>query len=208
MKKKILILTIAAIVATPTAFAAYDGNVDANNGTNDDAADIQTVSVTVPEVALLNISDTPVTLDNTGLHAPTTAGAGFTGSATGTTTYDISSNVLNTGDPDNATAPTSRKITVMTDPVVGKVPDGAELQITVTAPTGATTGTAKLVSPTSTSSTSTPDSANAIGNTTGTGLNIAYALSADPAGTGMIAHTANDGADADNIGLIYTLTDD
>lgn len=207
MKKKILILTLSATLAAPTAFAAYlgDANNGANNGTNDDAVDVQTVNVIVPEVALLNVATGPISLTGGNLAPPTSAGSPFTGSATASTSYDISSNVLNTGDPLNTTAPTSRKITVMTDPTVGKVPDGAQLTVDVKVPaTGATTGIATLTSNTA----SAQDSAIAIGNTRGTGLTITYALSTDPAGTGMIAHTASDGTASDNIGLIYTLTDD
>ncbi|OQX03275.1 MAG: hypothetical protein BWK73_40100 [Thiothrix lacustris] len=80
MNKKLLILSIAAILATPSAFAAYEGDpniaahADANTGTNDDAIDKQTVSIIVPEVALLQIADAPVSLT---MPAPANAGEGF-----------------------------------------------------------------------------------------------------------------------------------
>lgn len=75
MNKKLLILSIAAILATPSAFAAYDGNADLNTGANDDAVDKQTVNIVVPEVALLEIVDAlPINLT---MPAPTSAGEGF-----------------------------------------------------------------------------------------------------------------------------------
>ncbi|TXH75717.1 MAG: hypothetical protein E6Q85_04355 [Thiothrix sp.] len=197
MNKKILSALLLSLLATPNVFAGYSTNSLANTGTTDDADDKQTVTILVPEIALLDIGNTAVDLDETNLVAPTNAGDGFTGTATGSTTYAISSNVLNS---DSAT---KRKITVAVDTTVGKVPAGAQLAVTVTAPTGATTGTATL-----TNTTTTADSATTVGNTRGTGLNIAYVLSTDPAGTGMIAHTDSQGTASDNIGLIYTLSDD
>ena len=80
MNKKLLILSIATILAAPSAFAAYEGDpniaahADANTGTNDDAIDKQTVSIIVPEVALLQIADAPVSLT---MPAPANAGEGF-----------------------------------------------------------------------------------------------------------------------------------
>jgi hypothetical protein len=193
MNKQLLIISIAAILAAPSAFAAYTTGA-ATDGT--DADDKQTVTVTVPEIALLNVSATPVDFDETGLVAPTTAGTGFTGSATAATSYDISSNVANTASP------TKRTITVSVDPTVGKVPEGASLAIAVTAPTGGSDGTATLTNTT----TSAQTSATSIANTKGSALPIAYTLVADA--SGMIAHTGTDGTAADNIGLIYTLSND
>lgn len=198
MNKKILSALLLSLLATPKVFAAYGADSAANTGNTDDADDKQTVTVLVPEVALLDIGNTAVDLDETNLVAPTNAGDGFTGTATGSTTYAISSNVLNNDSP------TKRKITVAVDTTVGKIPAGAQLAVTVTAPTGATTGTATLTNTTTTAQ----DSATTVGNTRGTGLNIAYVLSTDPAGTGMIAHTSSQGTASDDIGLIYTLSDD
>lgn len=197
MNKKILSILLLSLLATPNVFAGYSTNSLANTGTTDDADDKQTVTILVPEIALLDIGNTAVDLDETNLVAPTNAGDGFTGTATGSTTYAISSNVLNS---DSAT---KRKITVAVDTAVGKVPAGAQLAVTVTAPPGATTGTANL-----TNTTTTAESATTIGNTRDTGLLISYVLSTDPAGTGMIAHTSSQGTASDNIGLIYTLSDD
>lgn len=195
MKKTLLATFIATLLAAPGAFAAYDADPDVNSAAPDDAVDVQTLNVLIPEVALLDIDDAAVTLN--GLTAPTNAGDGFTGSATGSTTYAISSNI------DNL-VPVKRKITVAIDTGTGKVPAGAQLEVDVNAPTGAIAGKATLTNTTS----SAQDSAVDIGNTRGAGLTIAYTLSTDPAGTGMIAHTADDGTTSDNIGLIYTLTDD
>lgn len=198
INNKILASLIITMLAAPNAFAAYNADSSANTGSADDADDKQTVTVLVPEIALLDVANTTIDLDETNLVAPTNAGDGFTGTATGASTYAISSNVLNTASP------TKRKITVAVDPAVGKIPAGAQLAVTVTAPsTNATTGTATL-----THTTLVQDSAIDIGNTRGAGLNIAYVLSTDPTGTQMIAHTASNGTTSDDIGLIYTLTDD
>ncbi len=199
MKKTLLATFIATLLAAPGAFAAYDADPDVNSAAPDDAADVQTLNVTIPEVALLDISDSDVNLDEAGLHAPTDAGLGFTGTATGSTTYAISSNVSNEDNPKK------RKITVAVDTGVGKVPAGARLSVAVAVPVAnATAGTAIL-----TNTTLSADSAIDIGNTRESGLNIVYTLDAgDPSGTGMIAHTASNGTVSDNIGLIYTLTDD
>jgi hypothetical protein len=204
MKKKLLVLSLAAILAAPAAFAAYtlDATPTANTTTTDDPRDLQTVTIKVPEVALLDVGDAAVDLNETGLVAPTNAGDGFSGSAVGSTTYAISSNVLNTDSP------TKRKITVSVDTAVGKVPAGATLAVAVTAPTGgtdgftATNGTATLTNTTATAQ----DSATNIANVKGTGLAITYTLQADAGG--MIAHTGTDGTADDNIGLIFTLSDD
>ena len=201
MKKKLLLLSIAAILATPTTFAAYSIG-SATDGT--DADDKQTLTVKVPEVALLNISDANVDLNESTLTAPTTAGSGFTGSATGSATYNISSNIANPLVATTYAASTTRKITVAVDSAVGKVPEGGQLEVTVAAPTGATAGIATLRNTTA----AAQDSATSIGNVAGTGVAITYALKADTTGTGMIAHTASNGTLDDNIGLIYTLTDD
>lgn len=196
MNKKILSVLLLSLLATPSVFAAYDANNNANTGVIDDASDKQTLTIQIPEVALFDISDTAVDLNESSLTAPQNAGDGFTGTATGSATYAISSNI------DNL-SPVTRKISVAIDTAIGKVPAGAQLAVTVTAPTGATTGTANLIN-----TTTTADSATTIGNTLGTGLNIAYVLGTDPAGTGMIAHTSSQGTASDNIGLIYTLSDD
>lgn len=74
MNKKLLILSIAAILAAPSAFAAYDANDDLNTGTADDAVDKQTVNIVVPEVALLQVADAAIALT---MPAPANAGEGF-----------------------------------------------------------------------------------------------------------------------------------
>jgi len=74
MKKKLLVISLAAILAAPTAFASYDGSTDLNTGTADDAADKQNVKIIVPEVALLQVADADV---NITMPAPVNAGEGF-----------------------------------------------------------------------------------------------------------------------------------
>ncbi|QTR54784.1 hypothetical protein [Thiothrix unzii] len=74
MNKKLLVLSLAAILAAPAAFAAYDANSDLNNGANDDAVDKQTVNIIVPEVALLQVTDADVALT---MPVPANAGDGF-----------------------------------------------------------------------------------------------------------------------------------
>lgn len=105
MNKKLLALSLAAILAAPAAFAV------------DDHDDTQTVNVTVPKVRLLAISDAAV---NLVLVKPSNAGGGFVDVSDASTTYKISSNVdkLGTGGKTKISAqvagivPNSAKLTV------------------------------------------------------------------------------------------------
>lgn len=196
MNKKILTAAVAAFLMAPVAFAAYDNNADANTGTNDDAVDIQTVTVVVPEVALLNVAATTIDL-NEAFTVPTSAGTGFSGSATADSTYSISSNVKNL-------SPTKREITVAIDTGIGGIPEGAKLEVALSSPgNGATAGSAILKAGTSSASSLTN-----IGNIAATGIRIDYTLDVDTSAStgGMIAYTTTTGGDT--IGLTYTLTDD
>ncbi len=199
MNKKILAVAMTAAFMMPAAFAAYlgDANGGANNGTNDDAVDIQTVSVEVEEVALLNIATGTIDLSE-AFTVPTTAGNGFTGSADATSTYAISSNVKNI-------SPTPREVTVaVASSGTGALPEGAQLSITLASPgNGAVAGTAILKAGTTSAS-----SVTNIGNIAAASSNITYKLEVDTAAAtgGMIAYTTTTGGDT--ISLTYTLTDD
>ncbi|MDX9989558.1 hypothetical protein [Thiothrix unzii] len=96
MNKKLLTLSLAAILAAPCAFAVGSNtpNNTANTGTDDDPDDKQTVNITVPKVALLNIEDTGLTIDKIvlALTAPDDAGRGFAAVESATQAVKVSSN--------------------------------------------------------------------------------------------------------------------
>lgn len=201
MKKKLLVLSLTAILAAPAAFAAYtlDATPTANTTTTDDPRDLQTVSVTVPEIALLDVNDTAVPISTPA--APANAGDGFAGvdaigAGSGSSTFSLSSN----GKADDTTA---RTIDVSV--ASGAVPLGATLKIVAT---GA--GSASSASIT----TATTAAKNAVAGSAATGINnvktsagsISYKFGAISDG-GMIAYTGN-GTTSDDIGLVYTLSDD
>ena len=198
MKKQLLTLSIAALLATPAAFAAYitpDGT--ANNGTDDDPDDIQMVTVSVPEVALLDVATGIVPIPV--LAEPTSAGNGFAkydANNDVASSFKLSSNVANTASP------TLRKITVAVDTTVAgttSIPEGATLAVS-TSNAGAG-GTALLTKASPSGETSVD-----IGNVATTTGGISYRFGATTA-DGMIAYTG-DGATVDNIALKYTLSDD
>ncbi|MGB5597569.1 MAG: hypothetical protein WBM66_02545 [Thiothrix litoralis] len=185
MKKNLLILSIAAILAAPSAFAARTTDTLANTGTTDDADDLQQVTVSVPEVALLDISNSAVTLDE--LTAPTDAGTGFTGTVSdNVTTFALSSNVL-------ANSAQTRKITAAI--TTGAIPENATLTI-------ATTGAGNGGSAALTKETISGDAASGIKNEKTAGGNITYTFGPTNSGD-MVAYTA--GTD---ITITYTLTSD
>lgn len=197
MNKKLLILSIAAILATPSAFAAYtlDATPTANTGTTDDARDLQSVTVTVPEVALLDIGNTAVTIPT--LSAPTDAGTGFAGvdtagAVTGSSTFDLSSNV-------KATSPVARTLEVAVNS--GSVPTGATLKIIATG-TDTTPGSTSI-----TGTTAAGSAATGINNVKVTGGTIAYKFGATTDG-GMISYTGTDGTTGNTLELAYTLSND
>jgi|GEM_PF-4446160 len=196
MNKKILILAIAAILATPSAFAAYtlDATPTANTGTTDDPRDLQSVTVTVPEVALLDVGNAAVPIP--ALTAPTDAGTGFPGvdtanAVTASSTFDLSSNV-------KATTPVPRTLNVAVNS--GSVPAGATLKIIATG--AGTAGSTSIAGNTPTGS-----AATGINNVKVTGGVIAYKFGATTDGD-MISYTGTDGTTADTIELAYTLSND
>lgn len=177
MKNKLLILSIATILAAPVAFAA------------DTASDTQTVTVTVPEVDLLDVGSegaAPDTITLT-LTAPTEAGNGFS-STTGSSTYKISANNAADGSGKN-------KITVAASG--GTVPDGATLSISTTALGGGTPTSVNLTNST-TSGTLMTDIGN-VASSTGV---LNYSFGPTTSG-GMVGYTSS----ATNITLTYTLED-
>lgn len=177
MKKKLLILSIAAILATPAAFAA------------DTASDTQTATVTVPEVDLLDVGTEGTTPDviTMTLDAPTEAGTGFS-NKTGSSTYKISAN--------NAADGTSGKNKITVAASGNAVPDGATLTIGTTALGGGTASSVAL-----TSSTTTGTLMTGIGNVASTAGVLNYTFGPTTAG-GMVGYTTGT-----NITLTYTLED-
>jgi hypothetical protein len=196
MNKQLLIISIAAILAAPSAFAAYDANVDLNTGTDDDAVDKQAVTVTVPQVALLDVIDATamtIVVDDTStdtatkIVTPKNAGEAFTGqqSLTGST-YKLSSNV-------EALTAKTRKLTGKLD---AALPAGWKLSAKVAKPDG-TAGTSIDFN-----GTTDVELVTAIGNTrTTTAQSIEYILAPDS--TGIMAH-----ATAQAVTVTYTLSAD
>ncbi len=175
MNKKLLVLSLAAILAAPAAFAAT-------------GSDSQTVTVTVPEVALLNIvnDSANLSLSDTGM----TAGATFS-PATAKTDYKISANT-------ESGSSKKRKIDVS---VAGSIPTGGTLTITPLA-TGMTGAVAHTLTLTGTDP--TDDLITNIGNVAATVTDgIAYSFGPTTLG-GMIGYTAS----PETITVTYTLSTD
>ncbi|QTR49010.1 hypothetical protein [Candidatus Thiothrix anitrata] len=175
MNKKLLALSLAAILAAPSAFAAT-------------GSDNQTVTVTVPEVALLNIVDAT---EDLSLAIPGAAGDNFT-PTTATTDYKISANTESGGTK-------KRKIDVS---VTGTIPTGGTLTITplATGITGATPAAKTLTGANPTAS----DLITGIGNVANTvtdGITYSFGPTSP---TEMIGYTAS----PTTITVTYTLSVD
>ncbi len=178
MNKKLLILSIATILAAPSAFAA------------DPVVDTQKVNVTVPEINLFTVSDAAVNFDLTSLK-PVTAGAGFgTTTANTTTKYAISANNKIDGTGKNKvtvsvdTLPKGGMLTIdMADAGVGSHP---EIQLT-----NGATPVLNAVGLTNLSNVATSDK------------DISYKFGPE-AENGMIEFT---GETAQEVTVSYTLTD-
>lgn len=131
--KPLLVTSLLLLMASPALFAGDDANgsgtgegAGATNGTS--PGDTQTITVTVPEVSLIDVTNT---LSAT-LVAPTDAGDNFTEvTVPGTPDYDISANVL------EGTSNTRKIVATTSD-----VPSGWEFTFNMTAPTasGASAG--------------------------------------------------------------------
>jgi len=186
MKNKLLAASLLSALAVP-AFA------------DDSNTDPQTVNITVPEVALLNVEDSDIALT---LPALTEAGTGFpqvtsANAITGITTFDLSSNV------SSSASPTLRTIEVA---ITGDLPTGSQLNIT-----GSNAGTSATAVITDTGVTSGQTSiATDIGNLAIDDGSIEFKFGADTTGDDMIAYTDSDSdgtADAIGVTITYTLSD-
>lgn len=209
IKKKLLALTLAAAFAMPSLYAAYSADTVANTSTTDDATDIQTVNITVPEIALLDITgdgtDQSVITITVPETAITDAGTGF-GSYTETevVTYALSSNVASTS---GATSTTRTLDVAMT----GSLPAGAKLTIIST--TGTEIGdtithtTASTALQSSGTAVTSSTLATGIKNVTLNNGNLDYTLEPIDA-NGMMSFTGTDGTTAEAITLTYTLSAD
>jgi hypothetical protein len=157
------------------------------------------VSVTVPEIALLDVNDTAVPISTPT--APTNAGDGFPGvdapgAGSGNSTFSLSSN----GRADDTTA---RTIDVSV--ASGAVPLGATLKI-VASGAGTASSANITTATTATKNTVTGSAATGINNVKASVGAISYRFGAISDG-GMIAYTGN-GTTSDDISLVYTLSDD
>ena len=131
LKQKLLLALVASILATPAAFAARTTDGLANT-TTDDADDVQDVSITVPEVALIDVSQATV---------PTIV-ASHSGDAGDAQVFSTSTNLTQTVaySSNVATTTSKRKIdltigTATADPLSG-LPANMKLTISST-PTAA-----------------------------------------------------------------------
>lgn len=204
IKKKLLVIALAGLLATPAVYAERITDTTANTGTNDDADDVQTVEITVPEIALLNITNngTEGTVTITVPEdAVTDAGTGFgTYNADETVTYALSSNVAS-GSANGRTLDVT---------MAGSLPTGAKLTIESTGASTGTTGDAithESSPPALESDGDTVTLASEIKNATVTGSELTYTL--EPTETnGMMSFTGTDGTTAESITLTYTLSAD
>lgn len=177
MKKKLLLLAIATALITPAAFAA------------DTASDSQIVTVSVPEVDLLDVGAEGSTADviTLTLVAPTEAGTGFA-NVTDSSPYKISAN-------NAADASGKNKITVAA--TGSSIPDGGTLTISTTTLGGGNPTDVLLTSGKTTGTLMTD-----IGNVASSGGILNYTFGPTTAG-GMVGYTSA----TTNITLTYTLED-
>lgn len=152
--------------------------------------DTQTVTVTVPEVALLDITGTAPSLS---LDTIANAGDGFS-AKTAEAGYKISANTNGTK---------KRHIDVA---VTGAIPTGGALTITPTsASLSGATPTAKTLTSATTSATDLISNIGNVATTEATGLT--YSFGPETAG-GMINYTGTDGTTGIELTVTYTLSDD
>jgi hypothetical protein len=189
MNKQLLIISIAAILAAPSAFAAYDANANPNTGTNDDAVDKQTVNIIVPEVALLQVTDAVVALT---MPAPKNAGDGFKATDAQISTpqdMKISSNI-------EVGTTTAR---ILTASITSALPENWKLTITPTTTAG-TAVPASLVG-----TTTNADIVTGILNKKDATGKLTYTLGPKADGDMMAFSGADDAAKA--VEITYTLSD-
>jgi hypothetical protein len=181
MKSKLLAASLLSVLAVP-AFAATP------------ASDPQSVTVTVPEVALLDVKD--ATGGNTiTITAPTVAGEGFTATATLPVTYALSSNVA--ALPAGGASTARRKISANLD---ADLPENWQLSAEMAAAGGTSSSEGKI----SFTGTTAIDLLTAIGNERTTADQaITYTLEPVPTSNGMMAYVTNH-----PITVTYTLSGD
>jgi len=198
MNKKLLALSLAAILAAPAAFAAGSNVTDgtANIGTEDDPDDIQTVNITVPRVALLNIEDTGLTIDKIvlALTAPDDAGRGFAAVESATQAVKVSSNSLQNTS-------TAQKVTVALGAALPATWKLDVIPAGVTATGGTITTAAATVSCTLATCSSAQDLITGIDNELINAGSIKYKFGPVDA-NGMAAYTST----AQDVTVTYTLS--
>jgi hypothetical protein len=179
MNKQLLIISIAAILAAPSAFAV------------DTASDTQVVHVTVPEVNLINIDDATVPMPALELTKVGLAGSGFKTGTPVTSSYAFSGNTDTAGAIKN-------QITV----AASAIPVGGTLKIE-SAPLGG-----GIAGPTSTAIAGLTSSAlsapllTGIGNVAAPAVGLTYTFG--PTETnGMVGYTS---ATGDDVTLTYTIS--
>lgn len=175
MKKKLLIAALMAAFASSSAFAT------------DTATDNQAVTITVPEINLIDIA-TAVTIPALTLDNPDQAGSGF-GTQTATTTYDFSGNTAANGSSTN-------KITVE----ASSIPTGGKLVVESAALGGGTAGSASTTG--LTSSARSADLLTGIGNVAQSNIALTYTFGPSTP-NGMVGFTA---ANGDVVTLTYTIS--
>jgi hypothetical protein len=167
MNKKLLILSIATILAAPSAFA-------------DTESDTQVVKVTVPEVNLIDVATGPVAIPALELTVAGEAGNGF-GTKTMTSTYAFSGNTDSAGTIKN-------QITV----AASAIPAGGTLKITSDALGGGAAGSASTAG--LTSSSLTAPVLTGIGNVAAPSVGLTYTFGPTTP-DGMVGYTSTTGDD-------------
>ena len=191
MKK--LNLTIAA-----SLFAlALSGNLNAQ----DLATDNHTVTISIPEVALVDIEPAATKNITLGFTAPTEAGNPILPSAANTTLWLNYSSIKSVADP-------TRNVSVKMNAII----PGVDLNVTAAAPTGYGAGTlgtsAGLVTLTSTDQNIVLDIGSAYtGNGANNGHNLTYALAAGSGPGGVAAYADLQATATVTATVTYTISD-
>ena len=190
--KHLLITSILALLAAPVAFAGDDaggtgsGEGGATNG--ETVGDTQTATIIVPEVSLIDVTNTV----SATLVAPTDAGDNFAAvTVTEPTNYAISAN-NDAANPGN----TRKIVATSTD-----IPLGWKFNISMVAPTasGTSAGVVSL-----TNGTTTVDTVTGIKNVAQHALGMTIQVAPEDANT-MPSYTAGGGQ---AVTITYTITAD
>ena len=189
--KKLLITALLTLFASPVAFAGDDAN---GGGTGEGGAtngktvgDTQTATITVPEVSLIDVTNTI----SATLVAPTDAGENFAAvTVTESTNYAISTN------NDAANPGYTRKIVATSN----DIPLGWKFNISMVAPaaSGTTAGIVSL-----TNGTTTVDTVTAIKNVAQHALGMTIEVAPEDANT-MPSYAAG----GKDVTIVYTITAD